>query len=45
MPRTRKIGRSAITGQFVKVSVARRLSATHVVEVIKLPRRSKRKVS
>lgn len=34
---TRKIGRSAITGRFTKVSTARNKPSTHVVETVKKP--------
>ena len=34
---TRKIGRSAVTGRFTSVKVARRKRTTHVVETIRKP--------
>lgn len=41
--RTRKVGRSAITGRFVPVSTARRKPRTHVVETVKNPKPRKGK--
>lgn len=35
MAKTRKIGRSAVTGRFTSVKTARRKPRTHVVETIK----------
>lgn len=40
---TRKVGRSAITGRFTKVSTARNKSRTHVVETVKNPKPKKGK--
>ena len=45
MARTRQIGRSAVTGRFVPVSVAQKYPTTHVVVTIRLPARGKRKSS
>lgn len=45
MRRTRKIGRSAITGKFTTVAKARRLRRTHVVETVRQPKRRRRKSS
>lgn len=39
MAKTRKIGRSAITGQFIPVKQARKQSRTSVVETIKIPKK------
>jgi hypothetical protein len=38
---TRKVGRSAKTGRFVPVKKARRLASTHVVETIKIKKKSR----
>ena len=43
MAKTRKIGRSAITGRFTPVSVARRKRRTHVVETVRTRRSPKRR--
>jgi len=36
--RTRKVGRSAITGRFTTVATARNKPRTHVVETVKKPK-------
>ena len=39
MAKTRKIGRSAVTGRFTTVALARKKARTHVVVTLKKPKK------
>ena len=43
MPKTKKIGRDAITGRFIPINVAKKHSNTAVVETVKVGRAQKGK--